>query len=296
MALLTASLAQGQTCSPLTTFVPYRSGQYRYLIVPNLQSVPQGWNLPEHNDSGWLIGCAPFAWNCVAECTGWGNSPSILLLRKRFDVGASSCPMAASEASIRADPPDQTQIWINGTDVSGIITTSIGCGERSLQLTSTPLTATGNLLAVQARTVTTNYRISDVELRGGCCPCQVVGAGHAGGGLPISCVTAPRVGGFFCITMSDPSPAGYNLLLVGPPPAANPPIALNLPGTLCAPASLYVAVPVLVLERSGNPAGFCFSIPPEPLLAGQTVVAQGAALELSGCFRFTDALRVTIVP
>jgi hypothetical protein len=57
-----------------------------------------------------------------------------------------------------------------------------------------------------------------------------------------------------------------------------------------------VALPLLILERPGNPAAFCIPIPAEPTLVGANFVLQGAALELAGCFRATDALSVTVQP
>lgn len=126
-------------------------------------------------------------------------------------------------------------------------------------------------------------------------PCQVVGPGHPGGGLPITCVTPPRIGTAFCTSFSDPSPAGLSLLYLGPGPALNPPAVLSAP-IVCAPLLYYVALPLVVLERGGNPAAFCIPIPAEPVLVGANVILQGAALELAGCFRATDGLSVTIQP
>jgi hypothetical protein len=289
---LPPSLAAAQDCSPLSQLVAPRATGYRYLIVPDLQTVPLGWNEPGFNDNGWQQACAPFGLNC-SECTGWARA--IILVRKWFDAGPSACNMVASEATIWAD--DYAQVWINGVDASGLVSEP-GCGGRRIPLIHTPVTALGNLLALQGRDYNTGAWQArlDIELRGGCCGCRVVGSGHPGGGLNIGCVTAPRVGSVLCISFSDPMPAGFNLLLVGPGPVSNPPIPVVAPGVLCAPMSLYVALPVLVMDRTGNPVAFCIPLPPEPGLVGQVFVAQGAALETSGCLRATDGLRVTLVP
>jgi len=124
--------------------------------------------------------------------------------------------------------------------------------------------------------------------------CEVVGAGHDGGGLAITCTSEPRLGGTFCVTFSDPPPIGQGVhgLLLGPGPALRPALALDPPG-VCARAYLHVA-PVLALGASGNPAVFCLAIPSEPALAGAWFVLQGASLEQGGCARLTDGLAATL--
>jgi hypothetical protein len=108
-------------------------------------------------------------------------------------------------------------------------------------------------------------------------------------------VTAPYIGTVFCTSFSDPTPSGFNVLYLGPGPALNPPAMLTAP-IVCAPLFYYVALPLVVLERGGNPAAFCIPIPAEPVLVGANFVLQGAALELAGCFRATDGLSVTVQP
>jgi len=125
-------------------------------------------------------------------------------------------------------------------------------------------------------------------------PCGVVGPGHSGCGLPFNCVTQPQIGSPFCVSFSDGSPAGFNLLLVAPGAHQSPPFPLP-PPDVCAPASIYPAgPPLVVLQATGNPAAFCIVIPGEPALASAVFTLQGAALELSGCFRVTDGLGVSI--
>jgi hypothetical protein len=127
-------------------------------------------------------------------------------------------------------------------------------------------------------------------------PCDVAGPGHPGGGLAISCTGSPRIGQSFCVTFSDPPPqgTGASLLFLAPGPPLNPALAL-LPPAVCAPGFLY-AIPVVVLQAVGDPAVYCFAVPPVPLLAGVSFTLQGAAFETAGCFRASDALVVTLQP
>jgi hypothetical protein len=120
--------------------------------------------------------------------------------------------------------------------------------------------------------------------------CDVVGPGHPGGGLAITCTTPPVLGTTFCL--SYPSALGSSYLALGPTPLLSPPIPLAPPG-FCAPGSLYV-LPIVLFPVAGNPASFCVPLPGAPQLAGASVVLQGAAPEAGGCFRLTDAL-VTIL-
>jgi hypothetical protein len=292
-ALLSASaLAQPCSTAPLP-FVPFNSFNYRFLAVPSIEAVPPGWELPSFDDSLWSFGCAPFGGG--NRCTVWPGA-TVLLLRKRFDFGAfcASPQLQALEASMVII--QTATIWLNGTRVSPVIQRTSNCFiPTNVSLLPASLNPFDNLLAVQAVDIGQG-NCFDVELRLRCCPCQTVGYGHAGGGIQPTCVTMPRPGSLSCVSFSDPNPAGYNLLVLGPGPALDPPIPIVAPGTVCAPASFHLGSAPLVLERTGNPVSFCLLIPAEPALIGQSVLAQGAALELSGCFRFTDALRMVIQP
>jgi hypothetical protein len=68
---------------------------YRYLILDDYSQAPENWSQPGFNDSGWLLGPAPFGDsenNNVEPQTIWdtnGSSPyenDILLVRHRFDL------------------------------------------------------------------------------------------------------------------------------------------------------------------------------------------------------------------
>lgn len=68
---------------------------YRYLILDDYSQAPENWSQPGFNDSGWLLGAAPFGDsenNNVEPQTIWdtnGSSPyenDILLVRHRFDL------------------------------------------------------------------------------------------------------------------------------------------------------------------------------------------------------------------
>jgi hypothetical protein len=127
-------------------------------------------------------------------------------------------------------------------------------------------------------------------------PCDVVGPGHPGGGLPIACISPPRIGSTFCVSFSHPPPvgAGFHLLLVGSAPPLNPPLVLDPPG-VCARAFLHL-LPQLIVSTVGDAASFCVALPAGPALIGKALCIQGASLEVGVCFRATDALAVVIQP
>ena len=80
--------------------------------------------------------------------------------------------------------------------------------------------------------------------------CRLVGPGHPGGGQPITCRTAPVLGGNFCVAFGNGPGAG--LLLLGPAPCETP-IATVDPPLFCSRGSVY-PLPVAVLTASGDPA------------------------------------------
>jgi hypothetical protein len=125
-------------------------------------------------------------------------------------------------------------------------------------------------------------------------PCDVVGLGHAGGGLALTCSTAPRPGTDFCVSFSDPPPrgTGWHLLSVSTGPLRRPALPLASPGT-CAPGFLHL-LPQLLLTAGGDPAMFCVRLPATPALGGTGFLLQGASLETGACWRMTDALAVTV--
>jgi len=128
-------------------------------------------------------------------------------------------------------------------------------------------------------------------------PCDRAGPGQVdSGGLRVACSAPPRVGTSFCITFSHAPPqgAGFHLLLIAPGPCLNPPPVFQ-PPAVCA-ASYVHALPIAVLATTGNPASFCVTLPPNPVLAGTPFCVQGDALETGGCFRATDGLVIVLQP
>jgi len=123
-------------------------------------------------------------------------------------------------------------------------------------------------------------------------PCDVVGRGHPGGGLPLSCPHPPEIGARFCL--SFPSPASEGCLAIGPAPGPIAPLSVG-PPVFCAGGFLHVT-PLAVFSAPGNPALWCQRLPDEPSLLGQSVSVQGVGREAGGCFRLTDAVVVTIQP
>ena len=68
---------------------------YRYLIIDDYEDSPENWSQPGFNDSGWVIGAAPFGdreYNNVDPNTDWdttGSSPyndDIILIRHKFQL------------------------------------------------------------------------------------------------------------------------------------------------------------------------------------------------------------------
>jgi hypothetical protein len=55
-------------------------------------------------------------------------------------------------------------------------------------------------------------------------------------------------------------------------------------------------MPALLFSTPGNPAFFCFHVPPIPALAGHVLTMQGASLEVGVCFRATDAVVAWVQP
>jgi len=124
--------------------------------------------------------------------------------------------------------------------------------------------------------------------------CRFLGLGHTGGfSLELACVDRPAVGTTFNLSFVN-SPtwaAGFNLLYLGLPTSALP---FNS-SAVCSPALLY-AIPLFVFQVLGNPAVFPIGVPNEPALVGQTFGFQGGSFEISGCFRLTDGLAITVQP
>lgn len=128
--------------------------------------------------------------------------------------------------------------------------------------------------------------------------CTFAGTGHSGGGLGIECKdpqnrpSPPRIGTTIWASFvnSRSRAAGLNILVVGP--------LLPSPWTLAAkvvPSTGFLHVfPVLPLQQSGNPAHFPLPIPNNPALQGLALGIQGGSYEINGCYRLTDAIKVTV--
>jgi hypothetical protein len=117
-------------------------------------------------------------------------------------------------------------------------------------------------------------------------PCDVAGAGHPGGGLPLTCLAPPVLGTAFRVAF--PSPRGAAWLALAPAPVLAPALAVG-PPEFCGPGSIHLAA-AAVAALGGDPALFEFPLPAEPALAGVAVVMQGTALQAAGCLRLTDAV------
>jgi hypothetical protein len=127
-------------------------------------------------------------------------------------------------------------------------------------------------------------------------PCDVVGPGHATGGLPLTCTSQPVIGTSFCL--SFPSSLGLGFMSIGAAPVLRPPRVLDL-SVLCSRAFLH-ADPLLVLPVAGSPAAPCYPLPSEPTLVGLGLGLQGFAMVVEGshheraCMRATAGIVVTL--
>jgi len=124
--------------------------------------------------------------------------------------------------------------------------------------------------------------------------CDVIGSGHAGGGLAIACSHEPRIGSSACVTFPTPSSGAPHLLMIARGPCLIPPVPVD-DSALCAPGLVHVG-PGVVLSGSGDPALYCSNVPADVTLVGATFCIQGAAREPGGCWRLTDGLSVTLQP
>ena len=133
--------------------LPYGSDGYRYLIVPNGQTLPGNFSDPGFDDSRWAAGRAAFS-NDASDCqkplpiaTVW-ESNSRLLTRKRVTV-----PSGASNIEIFiAVDNDIEKVFFNGAEVRAAYKHS-GCplSDSYSVLIPQHLVKTGeNLIAVQA--------------------------------------------------------------------------------------------------------------------------------------------------
>lgn len=123
-------------------------------------------------------------------------------------------------------------------------------------------------------------------------PCDVVGPGHPGGGLPITCTTTPRIGTSFCVQF--PAATGTGALLVGLRVPLDPPLPV-FPALFCAQGSLYTAGDV-VLNTAGHPATKCIPVPLDLALLWGAFTLQGVAVDPAGCVRLTDGLVFVLQP
>jgi hypothetical protein len=124
--------------------------------------------------------------------------------------------------------------------------------------------------------------------------CDLAGLGHPGGGIPLTCVTAPRIGTTFTTRFSSPGGSGVGVLLIGTGPCLNTPISVGTPA-LCSPGFLFTNPSVLIVVP-GEPAVLSLPIPQSPPLVGVALCLQAAALQPAVCFRVTDALSVVLQP
>jgi len=121
--------------------------------------------------------------------------------------------------------------------------------------------------------------------------CDIAGPGHPTGSRMITCTGTPAPGAVFCVTFA--SPARQAWLAIGSAPPLRPALTMSAP--FCEPALLYT-IPWAIVQLVGDPAQACGAFPNEPVLTGQGLCIQGITSELTGCFRATDGVVVTIQP
>lgn len=122
-------------------------------------------------------------------------------------------------------------------------------------------------------------------------PCDVVGEGHAGGGLSLVCTAPPQIGQTFCAEFPSALGSGFAVFGFGgpvPPLQIDPPIACT--------TGLLHASPDVVLSAPGMPASVCVTIPSDPSLVHAALTLQGLDLTAGSCFEFTDAVVIVIQP
>jgi hypothetical protein len=119
--------------------------------------------------------------------------------------------------------------------------------------------------------------------------CILVGEGHPGGGLPITCLTPPLLGTNFRVAFTS---SGSGSLFLGVAPVSTP-WATFPPPIVCRPGTIHAA-PLVTIPGTGKPVILNFSIPNDPRLLGSRVTLQGASPQITGCFLLTDAIEVTI--
>ncbi|MEZ5966300.1 MAG: kelch repeat-containing protein [Planctomycetota bacterium] len=122
--------------------------------------------------------------------------------------------------------------------------------------------------------------------------CDVVGPGHPGGGLPITCTSQPRIGSSFCVQF--PAAIGVGAALIGLHTPILPPLPFP-PPVFCDTAFFYTLGDI-VLSTSGNPATLCIPIPADPTLTWSPFTLQGVAVDPASCVRATDGLLVVLQP
>ncbi len=156
-------LKTGSVIFTATGVIAYGADGYRYLLAG--QGGASGFEATGFDDSSWLLGAAPFGGgpfpydDCALYNTGlattWpiGNTSagggSDLLLRRHFNLPS----VATIKVSVAID--NDVQVFLNGTDISGGLTTHEGCAERPTGGSAFIFSGTGvagsNVLAIRAR-------------------------------------------------------------------------------------------------------------------------------------------------
>ena len=120
--------------------------------------------------------------------------------------------------------------------------------------------------------------------------CEIIGEGHAGGGLTLACTSVPRIGQTLCVEFPNSQSVGSLVVGLGPP--LRPPLPIGAP-LMCNPGFLF-ASPDVVINATGNPGTVCIPIPNDPGLVGGLVTLQGLALSAALCADLTDAVAVVL--
>jgi hypothetical protein len=120
---------------------------------------------------------------------------------------------------------------------------------------------------------------------------DVIGAGHASGGLPFLTLSPPAIGNIFRLWFDLPSSVGS--LLVGR--GSNPVPAFTLsPPLFCSTATFWTNPLVSVSLGAMPQGGIPLPIPANPSLVGGTLAFQGISMQPTSCLLATDALNVRI--
>ncbi len=127
--------------------------------------------------------------------------------------------------------------------------------------------------------------------------CSPLGPGDLTGGFVVNCVTIPRIGSVFSVSIGAQIGATQNYLFIGA--SRTTPIEID-PRAMCPNATyplpgLFWLHPVTLIPSGSSPLRFDINIPNEASLVGVTMGLQGVSpYAPAGCWYAGEAIRVTI--